>query len=465
MRNRLFDKYRELNECQINSFIEDISNVVSVDNVKSDNKIDAGYTYIGQLIAHDIVPSTRIHSDRKSINAYLDLKSIYGDGVTPAHFDKTGRFILGNARFSNGTEKLNEDLIRNTNGKALIPDRRNDENIIISQLHLFWQSFHNKIVFELEMLDGSVINHLDSARSIVIKIFHEIIRYDYLPKIIHHEVYSLYFKKGERFSFYYNDDHPITTVPIEFSHAAFRFGHSMVRNEYSLNTLHNRIETKDLFNSGLSNLPVDSIITWGKFFQVFDLLENDFNINEANFEFKSANPETHILPQQSKNIDTYIVDSMKSIPVGKDVFEDIRKINIEAGLKLEKPLLFGEDARCELESIDELKSLLGSELYQKEDLVKLPLWPYILKEAEIFQNNTQTIGLGPVGSIIVSEVMSAVLLLDYQLMNNCHYDVIIDKIKQKQYKIESSHSGINNLPNLQDFKKYPLKMGYCINFK
>ncbi len=141
-----------------NSFMERNSN-------QNDN-IPAGYTYLGQLIAHDISfePSTLSEHTRFSLNIQnirsprLDLDSIYGNdpvsdliyydqtinlGCTHFLVDKTKSIIYKNK------PELSYDLPRKVQSKdleiAIIPDSRNDENLIISQLHLALLLFHNKI--------------------------------------------------------------------------------------------------------------------------------------------------------------------------------------------------------------------------------------------------------------------------------------------------------------------------------
>ena len=59
---------------------------------------------------------------------HLDLDSLYGQAGVEYLFNNN-KFILNSD---------NHDLLRNQNGKAFIPDPRNDENYIIAQLqHLF----------------------------------------------------------------------------------------------------------------------------------------------------------------------------------------------------------------------------------------------------------------------------------------------------------------------------------------
>ena len=57
------------------------------------------------------------------------------------------------------------------------------------------------------------------------------------------------------------------SVPIEFSLAAFRFGHSMVRNAYGLNCRQKRVLIGELMARGQEAAPIpdDYLIEWGTF--------------------------------------------------------------------------------------------------------------------------------------------------------------------------------------------------------
>ena len=41
------------------------------------------------------------------------------------------------------------DLPRNQQGRALLGDARNDENLVVAQLHLLFVQFHNRVVDHL----------------------------------------------------------------------------------------------------------------------------------------------------------------------------------------------------------------------------------------------------------------------------------------------------------------------------
>src|SRR5713101_1519248 len=113
--------------------------------------IPAGYTYLGQFIDHDITfdpaSSLQQQNDPDALVDYrtprLDLDSLYGRGPAdqPYMYDKN-KFRLGRALFENDKATKVRDLPRYIDPnkpeaakRALIGDKRNDENVIVSQLH------------------------------------------------------------------------------------------------------------------------------------------------------------------------------------------------------------------------------------------------------------------------------------------------------------------------------------------
>ena len=126
--------------------------------------LTAGFTFLGQFLDHDMTfdPTSSLarRQDPESIRNFripaLDLDSLYGGGpgVSPALYDQHvdhGRTTMlveeipGSAAVTvDGQPRY--DLPRNSQNVAILGDPRNDENLIVSQLHLAMLRFHNAVV-------------------------------------------------------------------------------------------------------------------------------------------------------------------------------------------------------------------------------------------------------------------------------------------------------------------------------
>lgn len=178
----------------------------------------------------------------------LMLASLYGDGPGSADpairalYQGGKRFRLGQTRRE--AEKLFTDLMLDparvlhatgapdlprAGGLPLIADQRNDENLILSQLHLALMLFHNKVVTALESAFPDPARCFAEARALVTRQYHWLILNDYLPQLLSGEV-----RMGP-FASYPSRLTRANEVPLEFTTAAFRFGHSMVSAAYDFN--------------------------------------------------------------------------------------------------------------------------------------------------------------------------------------------------------------------------------------
>lgn len=219
--------------------------------------IDAGYTYLGQFIDHDITfdPASSLQK-RNDVDALvdfrnpaLDLDSIYGSGPDdqPYMYTANGRkFQLGRDLLEGiGGKPIGRDLQRHswtdedgTHHRALIGDKRNDENVIVSQLHSVFLQFHNRLADDNPSWDFVTIQRQVRWH------YQYVVLHDFLPKITSSEVYrsilphlssgSSIHEHPPRLLFYKAKNEAF--MPIEFAAAAYRFGHSMVRPIYRLNT-------------------------------------------------------------------------------------------------------------------------------------------------------------------------------------------------------------------------------------
>ena len=113
-----------------------------------------------------------------------------------------------------------------TDRAALIGDPRNDENLIVSQLHLAFLKAHNGLVDEIG-------GDFDSVRSEMRRRYQRIVLTDFLAKVCDPAVLSDVMANGPR-NWRITDGGDLF-MPVEFAAAAYRFGHSMVRTLYDYN--------------------------------------------------------------------------------------------------------------------------------------------------------------------------------------------------------------------------------------
>ena len=111
----------------------------------------AGVTFLGQFLDHDMtfdttsrlgIP-TRPERSPNTRTPSFDLDSVYGGGPTssPEFYDPRDR-----AKFRVESGGRFEDLPRRSDGTAIIPDPRNDENLMIAGLQVAFLLFHNRVV-------------------------------------------------------------------------------------------------------------------------------------------------------------------------------------------------------------------------------------------------------------------------------------------------------------------------------
>ena len=188
-----------------------------------------GITFFGQFIDHDLTLDTLPQPDAPvDVNTLVngrtfpfDLDSVYGGGPKKSPQLYYGdKFKLGVA-----TDGVSPDLPRK-DGTAILVEPRNDENLIIAQIHLSFLRLHNTLV------DQGM--SFDQARQTVVGAYRYVVLNDYLPQIVGQDAVDAALKQPVNKGFYQpGKGTPFT--PVEFSVAAFRFGHSQVRNAYNIN--------------------------------------------------------------------------------------------------------------------------------------------------------------------------------------------------------------------------------------
>lgn len=385
-----------------------------------------GFTYFGQFLGHDlthdVTPLDGPYSDPERTPNYrtatFDLDHIYGDGPQQSPYLYEGE--TGAETFKIGATTPTgylRDLPVN-HGTVLIgdlQDRRNLDNLILRQLHVVFLKFHNEAIKQvgsesalasLEELGPGTL--FERTQRLVRWHYQWIIRHDFLPRILHTDVWN----HQKRRNINRPEPEKSYSVPIEFSLAAFRFGHSMVRNAYRLNCRQKRVVIGDLMALGQSASPIpdDYLIEWGTFFDGMPSSGPQASSNYIDTSISRAmhglSPDTIRLSDSRESPDpsnlpvrTLLRGARAGLPSGQEVAEAL----------LAQGRIKPNDRLTTSQLTQDTCDQSGTVLHQTGLEQNTPLFYYLLKEAEL---NGEGTTLGPIGSHIVSEVIQGALEAD-----------------------------------------------------
>lgn len=376
------------------------------------SSVAVGDVFFGQFIDHDITldvmsslsRTTDINQLSNARTPSLDLDNIYGLGVEaqPYLYVGNGEFagvkLLTGADMPGTTPLQQEDLMRSPHGRAIIGDPRNDENGVISQLQLAMIRFHNRVVDELSTThSGSELAEL--SRQLTTWHYQWVVVHDYLVKICGGAVVNDILGSGCQ---YYHAEFGDGFIPIEFSVAAYRFGHSMIPQKIQIQKNKSALELfGNILGKGFEPLSDErGIVDWlelvhsnaGRSVQTAEKLDTKMATDLLELPFI---PATDIQSLATRNL---LRGQSFLLPSG----ENIAKI-------MERP-------ETEIETVSQAaRTIAGNDV----DLSSgIPLWFYLLTEAEVIGRETQPNqfdpgeGLGPVGARIVAETLIGLIEQD-----------------------------------------------------
>ncbi len=363
------------------------------------SELPAGYTYFGQFVDHDITfdPASSLmrQNDPNGLLNHrtprLDLDNIYGRGPSDSPYlydqDDKGKLLIGQVPYS-----PLPDLPRNSQGRALIGDMRNDENAMVSQLQLAFLLAHNCLVDRAK--DQGAADPFEAARATLRKLYQHIVWHDFLARItdpkVHGAALSLEKTADGRKKWslglddVYNWKHD-PFMPVEFSVAAYRFGHSLVRNAYRTNDPHRGGQFTPIFdNTGEEENPDD--------LRGFRPMTEKNSIQwDWLLEMASSYDR---FPQRARRIDTKLSNALAALHED----EAGSPLNVLAFRNLMRGWRFGLPAGTDVAKKCCAKP---ADVQPSHD----SLWFYILKEAE--ESGGQR--LGRVGSTIVCATFAGLL--------------------------------------------------------
>ena len=374
---------------------------------KFGSKIPAGYTYFGQFVDHDITfdPASSLvrRNDPNSLLNFrtprLDLDNVYGRGPAdqPYLYDNTDKdkFLIGKVR---GT-KL-RDLPRTSGAgqaRALIGDMRNDENAIVCQMQLAFLLAHNELVDRARARGAA--DAFEEARTTLRWLYQWIVWNDFVKRIANDRVHkcALQLVKtcdsrrkwelglGDVYSWRHQP-----FMPVEFSVAAYRFGHSMVRNGYQTNHPHRGAGNfAPIFdNSGPANpddlrgfrpLRKKNVVQWDWFL--------DMTTSAGRF------------PQRARKIDTKLSNALAFLHEGMVG----SPLNVLAFRNLKRGVTF------DLPSGPDMARKYCLPIVRLKKKQPEALWFYLLREAEALPGAQKGQMLGRLGSVIICAVFAGLL--------------------------------------------------------
>ncbi|MEK6289761.1 MAG: heme peroxidase family protein [Acidobacteriota bacterium] len=386
------------------------------------SSIPAGFTYFGQFVDHDVTfdvsSSLDVATDANTINNMrspaLDLDSVYGSGpgldpflyVFPSVGPSTAiKFQTGtNTNTGPGgpsstgapggmvaQSRWDVPRILGTN-TAVIGDPRNDENLIIVQFQHAMLRFHNAVV-DLLLAAAFAGDIFAEAKRIVTHHYQWAVVNDFLKRIcgaaaVTSAMASVVAPVGSAFR-----------MPVEFAVAAYRFGHSMIRDRYWVNFNFTNATLGQVFEFNRNpRLPVFS--NWVVDFNAF---------------FDTGVPVP--VHNKARRIDSFLANGLETLPGFAGLMAILATRNLRRALALGLPS--GQGMANSFSIAPMTAAQLTSGLPAAEVTVlnssggllksKTPLWYYVLREAAVLGGGNQ---LGPVGGRIVAETFVRMLKRD-----------------------------------------------------
>lgn len=419
------------------------------------NGLPAVLTYFGQFVDHDITANTDrnpaaladfsiakpglVVNPRTTVmrqlgnlrRGTLRLDSVYGDGTDIDDKLRDGAHMrVGQAdggqpndlpRFG---QMLDEGIVAalppidgmtsdfgpvDPRKLAFIADSRNDENLVVAQLHLSVLRFHNAAA---DTMAGSDDDRFARAKQLVQWHYQWLVVERYLTAVCDPAVLAVVKTSGAARYAAFAAAHGGTTdghapLPIEFNVAAFRFGHSMIRGAYTFNQFFGPAGTigpatlRELFEftgkgglGGAEVLPSVWIIDWANF------LPSD----AAGLIARRIDPEL------ARGLDDLVNES-------KPHLRSLAQRNLRRSYVLNLPTAQTVGAQLDDDGID-VQALTTAEIcagpggaaigangYETQT----PLWFYILAEAHARGGGQR---LGPIGSVIVAETLLGLIATD-----------------------------------------------------
>jgi hypothetical protein len=346
-------------------------------------RAEAGWPFFGQYVAHDLTADRsplRTHTDldalRNMRSPRANLESLYGGGPLGSPY------LYGR----DDPAKLLEhdgDVPRNQEGIALVGDARNDVHVFMSQMQVGFIRAHNRLVDRLRADRIEEGELFEEARRSLSWHYQWLIVNDLLPGVVGRELVDELLETVPR---YYRPEGE-AYIPVEFADAAYRYGHSQIRQLYRLQR---DGPARPVFPDLIGFGPVgDRRVDWSLLFDV----------------------PGHPPAQRSKPIDGQLPRSLIELPtaitgaVEDQAYRSLAARDLERGQGTGLPS--GESVARAI-GVDGLTEReVGLARYGWTD--ETPLWLYVLRESAVRHGGDR---LGAVGGRIVGEVLVGIISRD-----------------------------------------------------
>lgn len=385
--------------------------------------LPAAYTYFAQTAAHDLSWHRYVREPWREgralpprvaelVNRHrpcLDLQVLYGPGQLdmPWLYERGDPELLRVEKRAYG-DKFEWDLVRDDQQRALLADPRQDETVMVSQLHATLIRVHNLLVAALRKLGHDSARpptSFDAARAILTWHYQWLVVNDLLPRILDTRRATALqlclrdLASGRPVSLsVFGSAEPF--MPAEFPFAILRFGHALVRERYRVN--------RSLYEQPLTpeRWPPPGRAPGGGFLTLFRKLPAGWGI-DWNLFVPTARDEHQV----ARRIGPHVCWSHGNLPMlaGDDPRRALLPfLTLRAGW--EEPLRFvdGQAAAKRHVAMPVVPAAAGAE--------RDPLWHYVLREAEVQQRGAR---LGALGSTVTWQVLVGVLRTDPDSYLSC----------------------------------------------
>lgn len=401
-------------------------------------------TDIDKVIGIDVTPLTPLPAEgvvallKNARNPALNLDSVYGDGpfapptpgkvAVPYQAGDRAKLELGELSVAGGggvvvppVDDRRRDLPR-VDRVAQIGDGRNDENLVVAQLHVAFLRFHNNAVDWVRANEPERTGHgevFSRARELTRWTYQWLCVHDFLATVLDDGAVDRVLAGEDDLLGLAGRERPY--MPLEFSVAAYRFGHSMIRGAYDWNrnfgfpgdifrpvaTLEQLFQFTGTggFIGGAATLPDNWPIEWDRFVELDDL-----------FPVRAARPIDTFLSAPLANMVNQVAGTQVTPESDLEkLLKHLARRNLLRGFRLSLPTgqavaeALGIPLLTTQELTDGLDQGIRTALDQGGFVDRTPLWFYMLRESEV---RTHGDALGPVGSRIVAETIIAQLRHD-----------------------------------------------------